>query len=62
MRLQVQDQECGQLAWSVKGGLASAEGFMEFSPAEGTEVGYLRRDETGDFAAAAGIGRVCLEG
>ncbi len=62
MCLQVQNQECGHLARAVESGLASAERFVEFSPAGSTEVAYLGRGEAGDFAAATGVGRGCLEG
>lgn len=62
MRLQIQDQECGELARAVERGLASAEGFVEFGFVVGAEVRDLRGGEAGDFAAAAGVGWGCLEG
>lgn len=62
MRLEVQDQEGGELAWAVEGGLAAAEGFVEGGRVVGAEVGDLGGGEAGDFAAAAGVGVGCLEG
>ena len=62
MCLQIQDQECGELARAMICGLSSTKRFVELGFAIGAKVDDLRGRETGDVAAAAGVCWRCLEG
>ena len=62
MHLKITDQVGSQLSGAMECSLPPPKCFVEFCLAVAAEVGYLRRGQGAEFAAAAGVGWGGLEG